>query len=774
MGKGEIVTEYGAGLYGVTIRYGYRARVNARIQTMQDQITLLNQRISEADEGLEKQIMELQVVSLERQIDYLERFMPNDVTRYLWCADLSEGLTGEVGLIEIPDEIAEKITTLDSANYSTTPKYRKILIRPGFEDDAVYSEPRDGEIVPVVAMSAAQMFWNKAALPGVQKWMPRFRYGTIVADSIDFDSDTCSVCLDPEYSSQQNLVVNQGNTFSECEGEIPQGFTDFCTDNPTHPTCINTQEGGGVHLSESDYELVRSTNESVNQDHEYQTDQSGYGIGEHWTEMAPGDRGDCEDYALTKQKALNDAGIPIQHLQLAVGETETGGWHAFLMIRSANRGTIILDNRYDNVMSLANVPYRFHSYQGAGSSWNGYGVRLEGVPIEYMNCNAGAFADGDQVIVEFTSRDYNQPKVIGFRSQPQGCLSGAFLFWQAFASPYDVVYGYNYQYFSDSYSKSSEGSLPPTHYASCGSPDQGLTVHYLAGDIDTVAPDPGDWYEIVDWNYQYTVATDAWVAKTNMDDVRSRFSTFSFQGYLIVVGGWNDSIVMEACEKYVSTTDLWSLVASSPVNLFIGGEFVLSGLGYSFGGASSSSWSSTRNSNNCYDPESDAWTSRSSMPAQIAYMAAFEDFYQNKGYITGGGVIGQWGSGKLIDDYGVYLTERCYEYDPETNAWTRKTDHPTWGCEGAYYPDAGPLPPGWYIDPDNCQQRAGYGVFSVPGCGGYDIGMVCQDSEETGATDHVMPTCQYTPSTDVWVSGSLSPEKFRPYWAFSSGFGCSI
>jgi len=45
----------------------------------------------------------------------------------------------------------------------------------------------------------------------------------------------------------------------------------------------------------------------------------------------------------------------------------------------------------------------------------------EAVPVEYMNCNAAAFEEGDSVLVEFTDQDKTMPKVIGFKEEPQSC-----------------------------------------------------------------------------------------------------------------------------------------------------------------------------------------------------------------------------------------------------------------------------------------------------------------------------------------------------------------
>jgi hypothetical protein len=48
---------------------------------------------------------------------------------------------------------------------------------------------------------------------------------------------------------------------------------------------------------------------------------------------------------------------------------------------------------------------------------------LTDVPIVYLTCNAGAFADGDRVVVEFTNQSWNDPKVIGFVDNPQACAA---------------------------------------------------------------------------------------------------------------------------------------------------------------------------------------------------------------------------------------------------------------------------------------------------------------------------------------------------------------
>lgn len=56
--------------------------------------------------------------------------------------------------------------------------------------------------------------------------------------------------------------------------------------------------------------------------------------------------GDCEDYALTKRRALIEAGFPAASLLMAVARTFRGEGHAVLIARTS-LGDLVLDNRTD-------------------------------------------------------------------------------------------------------------------------------------------------------------------------------------------------------------------------------------------------------------------------------------------------------------------------------------------------------------------------------------------------------------------------------------------
>lgn len=59
-------------------------------------------------------------------------------------------------------------------------------------------------------------------------------------------------------------------------------------------------------------------------------------------------RGDCEDYAITKRAALIAAGWPAPALRLAVTRTRSGEGHAVLVVSTTN-GDWVLDNRTDYI-----------------------------------------------------------------------------------------------------------------------------------------------------------------------------------------------------------------------------------------------------------------------------------------------------------------------------------------------------------------------------------------------------------------------------------------
>jgi len=75
----------------------------------------------------------------------------------------------------------------------------------------------DGILKPREFMSPEQAFYNAAILPGVQKWRPTYRRGTLTA--INRPANTGSVSLTDAYSEAQSLNINQAATLTGVEFE---------------------------------------------------------------------------------------------------------------------------------------------------------------------------------------------------------------------------------------------------------------------------------------------------------------------------------------------------------------------------------------------------------------------------------------------------------------------------------------------------------------------------------------------------------------------------
>lgn len=115
-----------------------------------------------------------------------------------WCADLTEDLTGTVGVIDIAGDIDKGFN-----------------IQPGYDGNAAYDAARDGRMKQVQKFPkttpTGEVFVNWALFPGWQKWVHPHRYGTVSA--IDHDANTCTVNLDPCYATDtpdgKQLNINQ-------------------------------------------------------------------------------------------------------------------------------------------------------------------------------------------------------------------------------------------------------------------------------------------------------------------------------------------------------------------------------------------------------------------------------------------------------------------------------------------------------------------------------------------------------------------------------------
>ena len=234
MGKGQIVSGGEDGLYTVKMLFD-RHLITARITIMNRDIEVLTSRILVMDGEIadaetayflashtspvppwselytlrtavtvkqaKRALLALYRESLYKKIDFLSDplLVPPDTDISAWCADLTENLTGEVGIIEVNGE---------PGTY---------LIQPGHSSNATYNKARDGQVQAILGSSPAGAFFNKAMMPGWQKWKPTYRAGVI--EWLDTDTDKCMVTLDAALSREvpqhRALDINQATLLTD-------------------------------------------------------------------------------------------------------------------------------------------------------------------------------------------------------------------------------------------------------------------------------------------------------------------------------------------------------------------------------------------------------------------------------------------------------------------------------------------------------------------------------------------------------------------------------
>jgi len=120
-----------------------------------------------------RSLLSLKKTSNIKRSEFLAEQSTQPASISAWCADLTEGATGDVGTIEI-------------GRTSTMP-----IIKPTAPG---HNAADDGQLQPVNLATPAAAFVNLALAPGAAKWRPRFRTGT--ASNIDTGLDTMDVTLD--------------------------------------------------------------------------------------------------------------------------------------------------------------------------------------------------------------------------------------------------------------------------------------------------------------------------------------------------------------------------------------------------------------------------------------------------------------------------------------------------------------------------------------------------------------------------------------------------
>lgn len=121
-----------------------------------------------------------------------------------------------------------------------------------------------------------------------------------------------------------------------------------------------------VTMDDAVWKQVRAVNRQVNRAIRHQADQKTYGSEDRWIVPENGrGRGDCEDYVLTKRRALIEGGVPATALSIALVRTSWGEDHAVLLI-ATDEGDFVLDNLSPWISRWDQVDYEWLRRQAPG------------------------------------------------------------------------------------------------------------------------------------------------------------------------------------------------------------------------------------------------------------------------------------------------------------------------------------------------------------------------------------------------------------------------
>jgi hypothetical protein len=151
-----------------------------------------------------KQAEYLALLKWQSELTALEALA--DTPRSAWCADYTEGLAGAIATLEVPGEVDPLIGG-------------GINIKPGFAGanwpdegpSRIFYELQYGQIQFGKTLSPSGFAWNFTLLQPWMKWLPKWRYATVLA--VDVETDRLSLRLDPVLSKagaylRKDLTLN--------------------------------------------------------------------------------------------------------------------------------------------------------------------------------------------------------------------------------------------------------------------------------------------------------------------------------------------------------------------------------------------------------------------------------------------------------------------------------------------------------------------------------------------------------------------------------------
>lgn len=142
----------------------------------------------------------------------------------------------------------------------------------------------------------------------------------------------------------------------------PMAYTMFCLRYQDECRVRLLFRGGPVHLTEARWADLKEANQTVNSAIIPEASEPGPPV-EAW--LIDPERGDCNDYAVSKRHKLLQRGWPPRALLLAEVVTTSGQHHLVLVVRTKS-GDLVLDNLTPQIRSWSHAPYRWIRVQSPG------------------------------------------------------------------------------------------------------------------------------------------------------------------------------------------------------------------------------------------------------------------------------------------------------------------------------------------------------------------------------------------------------------------------
>jgi predicted transglutaminase-like cysteine proteinase len=159
----------------------------------------------------------------------------------------------------------------------------------------------------------------------------------------------------PFKASMRTPVVESGPTLA------PFQHVRFCLQYPDDCRS-NSAESERIDLTSRSLELLKRVNHRVNVSIVSKSKAYGSSLEDTWT-IAP-DRGDCNDYAVTKRHELLRLGFPSSALRLSVTKTAAGIGHLVLVVVTT-KGDLVMDSLADAIQPWQTTDYQWLKIQSA-------------------------------------------------------------------------------------------------------------------------------------------------------------------------------------------------------------------------------------------------------------------------------------------------------------------------------------------------------------------------------------------------------------------------